>query len=520
VPPSGPQDVHTPLESGPRWSWAALMRRTASVIALSIAPMAPAIPHIVATVPCRADVSDWRKRYSCAQGAATKHYRECGRRDTGTRSKLRPMPADSNWGRCAMRRPGDASECPMVADPVTGRLRRVVTSSLWIPGWVGLGVLMRVVLVFNGGGHFAFADERDYDSIATALLAGDGFSLHGQPSAFRPPGQSVFLAAIYALSGHHPLVAELVQAVLVAVVPFAVLALGRRATARPLVPEIAAALAAVHPGLAYASATVYPVSLTAAALAVGIWLAAEVSRRRGIGLATLAGLALGTAGAATPYFVPLPALIALVVYRRVGALAAIMLASMGLLPAAAWMTRNAVALGAPTLGTNGGYNLALGANDRATFRSGNWIEPDPIDEAAARTELARDAAWARAGRRWIAEHPARWAGLALGRALAVLDSVGKPRTSGLHENRWAKLVGWAMLPWIVFGVAGLWIDRRALEARIVALTFLLVLASSSATIVKPRFRFPVDPLLAIFAVDFVFRVSFALRARWARTPMP
>jgi hypothetical protein len=401
-----------------------------------------------------------------------------------------------------------------VRDGAAARLHRAVTSPLWLPGWVALGLLVRIALVLHQRGNFAFKDEGDYDSIATALLAGNGFSLRGEPSAFRPPGQVVFLAAIYAVAGHHPLVAELAQAVLLAVVPFAVLALGRRATPRPFVPEIAAALAAMHPGLAYASATVYPASLTAAALAAGAWLAADVGWGGGVRRAALAGLALGAAGAATPYFVPLPALIGLVIYRRAGALAAVVLASSGLLPAAAWMTRNALVLGAPTLGTNGGYNLALGANDRATFRSGNWIEPDPI---AARSELARDAEWARAARRWIIGHPFRWAELALGRALAVLDSVGKPATAGLHDNPWAKAVGWAMLPWIVFGLAGLWVNRRAPEARIVALAFLLVLASSSATIVKPRFRFPVDPLLAIFAADFVSRLHGAIRARWPRT---
>lgn len=405
------------------------------------------------------------------------------------------------------------AECPIMGDPAGRRLQQVVASPLWIPGWVAFGVLVRIVLVLTGNGHIGFLDERDYDSIATALLAGDGFSLRGQPSAVRPPGQSVFLAAIYAVAGHRPFVAELVQAVLLAVVPIAVLGLGRRVTSRPLVPEIAAALAAIHPGLAYASATVYPVSLTAVGLAVGIWVAAEVAHRQ-IGRAALAGLALGAAGAATPYFVPLPPLAALVVRRRAGTLAAIVLASVGLLPAAAWTIRNWISLGAPTLGTNGGFNLALGANDRATFRSGNWIDPDPIDEAAARTETARDAAWARAGRRWIVEHPTRWAELALGRALAVLDSVGRPRTPGLHENLWAKAVAWAMLPWILFGVSGLWIDRRAPEGRLVALAFLLVFVTSSVTIVKPRFRFPVDPLLAIFAVHFVFRVASAISVRW------
>jgi len=274
----------------------------------------------------------------------------------------------------------------------------------------------------------------------------------------------------------------------------------------------------MHPGLAYASASLYPASLTAAALALGVWLAVEVAWRGGIVRAAAAGLALGVAGAATPYFAPLPVLTGLAVHRRAGARAAVALVVVGLLPAAAWTTRNALVLGAPTLGTNGGVNLALGANDRATFRSGNWIDPDPIDESAARTELARDAAWARAGRQWIIEHPVRWAELAVGRAVAVLDSVGKPRTRGLHDRPWATLSAWAMFPWIVFGVAGLWVGRHAPEARIVALAFLLVLLSSAATIVKPRFRFPVDPLLAIFAVDFVSRAHAALRERWRSGP--
>src|SRR3989440_4997869 len=46
VPPLGGQDIHRPPESGPRWNWAALIRATASAIAPSIPPIAPAIPHM------------------------------------------------------------------------------------------------------------------------------------------------------------------------------------------------------------------------------------------------------------------------------------------------------------------------------------------------------------------------------------------------------------------------------------------------------------------------------------------
>src|SRR5258708_19839167 len=84
------------------------------------------------------------------------------------------------------------------------RLHRAVTSPLWLPGWVALGLLVRIALVLHQRGNFAFKDEGDYDSIATALLAGNGFSLRGEPPPFRPPGQVVFLPPIYALPRPHP----------------------------------------------------------------------------------------------------------------------------------------------------------------------------------------------------------------------------------------------------------------------------------------------------------------------------
>src|SRR5882672_4721085 len=97
-------------------------------------------------------------------------------------------------------------------DGAAASVRRAMTSRLWLPCAIGVALLVRIGLVLHANGRFTFADEYDYDSLATSLLAGDGFSLGGAPSAFRPPGQAVFLAAVYALAGHRPMVAELAQA--------------------------------------------------------------------------------------------------------------------------------------------------------------------------------------------------------------------------------------------------------------------------------------------------------------------
>jgi hypothetical protein len=86
------------------------------------------------------------------------------------------------------------------------------------------------------------------------------------------------------------------------------------------------------------------------------------------------------------------------------------------------------------------------------------------------------------------------------RSLAVLDSVGKPATAGLHNSPAAQLAGWAMLPLILLSLAGLWLYRRSPLAWMTGGALALVMLSSGLTIVKPRFRFPIDPLLILFSV--------------------
>jgi hypothetical protein len=372
------------------------------------------------------------------------------------------------------------------------------------------GLVARAVLIGLGGEATRFYDEADYDRLGVALLDGRGFEGAHGPTAFRPPGQPLFLASVYGLFGHHPIAAAFVQAALLTVLPFAVAALARRVTSVRWVPLAAATLAAFHPGLAYASATLYPVTLAAVALTLGLWfttVALDEGRRAH---AAGGGLALGLAAAFAPYFAPLPILAAgLALGRRRIAVAAL-LAGLGALPTAAWMTRNHTTMGAFTLGTNGGYNLALGANDRAEPRSGNWIEPDLPAAGLPDDEVQRDAAYRAVAVAWIGEHPASWAELVVSRAALVLDSVGRPKTAGLHDNLAARLVGYAMLPWIGLGVAGLVALRRTTAGKLAALALALVVASSALTLVKPRFRFPVDGALAPFALVVV---AAALRRR-------
>jgi hypothetical protein len=174
------------------------------------------------------------------------------------------------------------------------------------------------------------------------------------------------------------------------------------------------------------------------------------------------------------------------------------------------MVRNKVTMGEAVLATHGSFNLALGANDEATPRSGNWIAvPLPADVGS--DELERAHAYRDLAVGWIRAHPARYALLVAGRGLATFDSVGRPKTRGVHDSLAARAVGYAMFPWILLALVGLAIDRRRPTTHLVAAALACVILGGALMIAKPRFRFPCDPMLAVLTVA-ALRSGLALLA--------
>jgi hypothetical protein len=231
---------------------------------------------------------------------------------------------------------------------------------------------------------------------------------------------------------------------------------------------------------------------------LAIWLCWKSIERDRAGWAIAAGLACGVAGATTTTFAPFAFFAAVIIAFRRRLRMAVLVALFGLAPALAWMIRNEIVLHDFTLATNGGYNLELGANDQATPRSGNWIDPQ-LDWSVGEVRFdrnLRDQAKA-----WIHAHPARYAELSILRAAAVFDSVGRPRTQGVNSGRLAEIVGWALLPVVLLGVAGLILRWRHPIAWLTAAALGLVVLSSALTLAKPRFRLPIDPMLCVFAMS-------------------
>jgi Dolichyl-phosphate-mannose-protein mannosyltransferase len=374
----------------------------------------------------------------------------------------------------------------------------------FLPWIVALGLLFRVALLVATRHNAVFPDEFDYERLGVSLWKAHAFALAGLPTAYRAPGEPFLIAGIYALFGEHSFLIKLAQALLLSVVPFFCARLARGIGLGIRAANLSALFASLHPALAYAATTLYPTALTAVALTAGIVYCAAAHSDNKTGTGLKGGLALGVAASATTTLAPLPLLIACGFLVKKKLRLALVIGLLGMLPTLGWLVRNHAAMGAWVMATNGGVNLQIGATDQATPRSGNWVVPPKLPPG---DEIAINHIREEAGLSWIRQHPVRYAALCVGRALAIVDSVGKPMTPGLHTGLSARIVGWAMFPIVVLGFAGIVLYRRTPAAWFTAAALALVIVSSALTIVKPRLRFPCDPLLGTFAAATLARLS-------------
>lgn len=382
-----------------------------------------------------------------------------------------------------------------------GTYLETLLSQRWmLPGAVLVSALFRMLLIAVAGRQQRFYDEGEYLSIARALAHGQGYRLFDHASAYRPPAMPYFLAVYMKLVGDRYWVFAMTQAVLLCLLPILVFWTAHSLKLRRPYAVLAAVIVAFHPGLNYAATTVYPTTITAIALALSTLLALKAINRNSAGYGLLAGLAAGVAASATTIFGPYGILLAVIAVLRRRVRVACLVALFSVLPPGAWVVRNHLVLHTTSVATNGGFNMELGANDQAEPRSGNLIRPDITPEEPFGDEVTWDRDHHARAKAWIAAHRLRFAELFVLRSLAVLDSVGKPATPGLHNSPAAQLVGWAMLPLMLLSLAGLWLYRQTPLAWMTGGALALVMLSSGLTIVKPRFRFPVDPLLILFSV--------------------
>lgn len=367
-------------------------------------------------------------------------------------------------------------------------------------------------------------DQQAYDALALRVLDGHGFSFAtdwypftraNQPTAHWSYAYTLYLAGTYAVAGHHPLAARLVQALLSTAICLFLYRLGRRLF-DPAVGLTAAALAAGYAYLVFFAAALmtqtFYVALLLAALERALLTAERPLRRNWIAL----GLLLGGGVLLRQTLLLFAPLLLACTARQAGgrqawrgAAAAAAFMSLCVLP---WTVYNGVVFGDfLLLNSNGGW-FAYASNhaSRGTRFDPSYAPPLP-PELFGLDEPAVDRALYHAALAEIARDPLRIAKLTLDRVLEYFWLLPSARSSALSNA--ARMLSFTLVaPFMLYG---LWLSRRRWRACValylyVGFDTLLHLSTWAA----PRYRLPSDAVLLVFAgvalVELTRRGSRAL----------
>ncbi len=326
-----------------------------------------------------------------------------------------------------------------VADARRARLMPAV-----IVGVVALALRGAVVL-WAGDRFPPAADGTYYHEIARRIAQGLG-STWAWPdgavtyAAHYPIGYPALLALGYRLASPAPVVGAWLNALLGTLGALACYGLARRAMPRGL--ALAGGLAvATHPGLVAYTPALMTEGVTAALLATAAWLAAEARERehRASIWRSALGIVMGVSTLVRPQMLVLAPWLGLLSVgeaepSRSGrwlarVRAAAITTVMALAVCAPWVARNCSRMGECGISFNGGWNLLIGAGEKAT---GSWAPVDvPAECATVWDEARKDLCFGRAARRAIADHPVRWLGLVPAKLASTFDYAG---AAGFYLN--------------------------------------------------------------------------------------
>jgi hypothetical protein len=431
---------------------------------------------------------------------------------------------------------------------------------------LAIAVLVRITAAFYLGDQVealpGTADQISYDALALRVVTGHGFTFAtdswpatraGEPTAHWSFVYTLYLAGIYAIAGHYPLIARLVQAIATGLLmPWLVYRLGRRLFG-PLTGLAAAALVAVYAYFVYYAATLMTESfyITAILWALDVALRTGQSANQQPGKWAYRewvelGVALGVAALLRQVillFVPCLFVWLWWATSRQGewerggqgereSLSPSLphslspfLVSLAVITAliAPWTIRNYRAFGRfVLLNTNSGYAFFWANHPIHGTHFIDLLPPDGPSyqdlippELRSLDEAALDSALLQRGLRFVAEDPVRFLLLSLSRIPDYFQFWPSSR-SGLVSNLSRVLSFGLCLPFMLYGLV---ISLRQWRSCLLLYGFVAVYALIHIlSWTGPRYRLPIDAVLIVFAGLAVVELYRLISSQWTWLP--
>ena len=420
-----------------------------------------------------------------------------------------------------------------------------------------LSVLLRVaVALYLGDGVDApplLTDQRSYHALGARLITGHGFSFDKGWYPFTPPDTptahwsflySLFVAAVYALCGVHPLAVRLVQAVLGGILlPYVVYRLTWRVfetqrRVHPISPLaqpqilalVAALLAAIYAYFILYAATLMTETFYIVALLWSLERTLALAQRPTVGQGVVLGVGLGIATllrqSILPWVIVMFAWLLWVGHRqsnlRRTVLGLLISASILALMISPFTIRNYRVYGTfLLLNSNAGYAMYSAQHSMHGTDFQEFTAAPIPDELWGLNEAQMDQELMRRGIGFVLADLGRYLQLSLSRVRAYFEFWPTPDTSLLHSLGRAGSFG-LFLPFMIYG---LWLALRQVGllrtpsdwAQFSVTPLALVLAFMAFysilhifTWAMSRYRLPVDAVALTFAalaaVDVIRRV--------------
>jgi 4-amino-4-deoxy-L-arabinose transferase-like glycosyltransferase len=267
---------------------------------------------------------------------------------------------------------------------------------------LGIGLRLAYVLL-AGKPELSWGDEVTYDLLARNMADGHGFCfVPGQPSLLRAPLYPAFLAALYALFGHHFMLALVVQALVGGLSALLLALVGRRLFDKPAPAILAGCALACHPLLIFTTGLLYSETLYLFLLLLFTYTCLRMVEDTGKKWAVSGGFLLGLSVLMKPNMLLFPLLLGCWLWYTLRDLRqplklGLIVASLMAVTIFPWVWRNYRVSGAfVPVSANGGLNLWQGNHPEA---DGAAYPLDQVDPLPGYTEVERDSIY----REWAVE---------------------------------------------------------------------------------------------------------------------